>query len=72
MTGYAVWVEDYCSPPLAQKRAAALDEFFDDLEVTAMDGTQREIIALVLGDAPAVGGGDVCSSRIGMGLGIGI
>ena len=29
--GYAVWEEDYCSPPLAQERAAALDEFFDDL-----------------------------------------
>ncbi len=26
--GYAVWEEeDYCSPPLAQERAAALDEF---------------------------------------------
>ena len=30
--GYAVWEEeDYCTPPLAQERAAALDEFFDDL-----------------------------------------
>ena len=29
--GYAVWEEeDYCSPPLAQERAAALDEFFDE------------------------------------------
>jgi hypothetical protein len=33
--GYATWEEeDYCSPPLAQERAAALDEFFDELEVT--------------------------------------
>lgn len=33
--GYAIWEEeDYCSPPLAQERAAALDEFFDDLKVT--------------------------------------
>jgi hypothetical protein len=33
--GYAVWEEeDYCSPPLAQERAAALDEFFDELQVT--------------------------------------
>jgi hypothetical protein len=32
--GYAAWEEeDYCFPPLAQERAAALDEFFDDLEV---------------------------------------
>src|SRR5262245_39150856 len=33
--GYAVWEEeDYCSPPLAQERAAAFDEFFDELKVT--------------------------------------
>jgi hypothetical protein len=33
--GYATWEEeDYCSPPLAQERAAALDKFFDELEVT--------------------------------------
>jgi hypothetical protein len=33
--GYATWEEeDYCSPPLAQERAAALDEFFDELKVT--------------------------------------
>jgi hypothetical protein len=32
--GYATWEEeDYCSPPLAQERAAALDEFFDELDV---------------------------------------
>jgi hypothetical protein len=32
--GYAIWEEeDYCSPPLAQERAAALDEFFDELKV---------------------------------------
>ena len=39
--GYAVWEEeDYCSPPLAQERAAALDEFFDDLEVTVVERGQ--------------------------------
>jgi hypothetical protein len=33
--GYAAWEEeDYCSPPLAQEREAALDEFFEELQVT--------------------------------------
>ena len=33
--GYAVWEEeDYCSPPLAQEREAALDEFFEELSIT--------------------------------------
>jgi len=33
--GYATWEEeDYCSPPLAEERAAALDEFFEELSVT--------------------------------------
>ncbi|HSR51670.1 MAG TPA: hypothetical protein VLV83_12645 [Acidobacteriota bacterium] len=32
--GYAVWEEeDYCTPPLKQEREAALDEFFDDIQV---------------------------------------
>ncbi|MCI0410147.1 MAG: hypothetical protein L0191_16585 [Acidobacteria bacterium] len=32
--GYATWEEeDYCSPPLAEERAAALEEFFDELKV---------------------------------------
>lgn len=36
--GYAVWEEeDYCSPPLAQERAAAFDEFFDDIRVIAVE-----------------------------------
>jgi hypothetical protein len=36
--GYAIWEEeDYCSPPLAQERAAALDEFFDELEVAPVE-----------------------------------
>jgi hypothetical protein len=26
--------KDYCSPPLAEERAEALDEFFDELDVT--------------------------------------
>jgi hypothetical protein len=32
--GFAVWEEeDYCVPPLAQERAAVLDDYFDDLTV---------------------------------------
>ena len=32
--GYAAWEEeDYCSPPLAQEREAALDEFFEELNI---------------------------------------
>lgn len=32
--GYATWEEeDYCSPPLTEERAAALDEFFEELSV---------------------------------------
>ena len=33
--GGAAWEEeDYCSPPLAQERAAVLDAYFEDLSVT--------------------------------------
>jgi hypothetical protein len=41
--GYAIWEEeDYCLPPLAQERAAALDEFFDELKVTPVrDGWEK-------------------------------
>lgn len=44
--GYATWEEeDYCSPPLAEERAAALDEFFDELTVTPVqEGTGWEKI----------------------------
>lgn len=36
--GRAVWEEeDYCTPPLAEERAAALDEFFDDLTVESVE-----------------------------------
>src|SRR5947209_18675713 len=32
--GTAIWEEeDYCSPPLAQERAAVLDGYFDDITV---------------------------------------
>lgn len=32
--GVAIWEEeDYCVPPLAQERAAVLDEYFTNLEV---------------------------------------
>ena len=35
--GQATWEEeDYCSPPLAQERAAVLDQFFDELNVTSV------------------------------------
>ena len=44
--GYAIWEEeDYCSPPLAEERAAALDEFFDELRVMPVqEGTGWENI----------------------------
>ena len=36
--GTAVWEEeDYCSPPLAQERAAVLDKYFDDLQVERVE-----------------------------------
>lgn len=32
--GIAIWEEeDYCSPPLAQERAAVLDNYFDEISV---------------------------------------
>ena len=35
--GIAVWEEeDYCSPPLAQERAAVLDAYFDEITVEAV------------------------------------
>jgi len=34
----ATWEEeDYCTPPLAQERAAVLDEYFTELEVQRVD-----------------------------------
>jgi len=36
--GWAVWEEeDYCSPPLAQERAAVLDTYFNDLSVDIVE-----------------------------------
>ncbi len=36
--GGVVWEEeDYCSPPLAQERAAVLDEYFDAVRVTSVE-----------------------------------
>ena len=33
-SGSAIWEEeDYCSPPLAQERAAVLDAYFDEITV---------------------------------------
>jgi hypothetical protein len=32
--GFATWEEeDYCSPPLAEERAAVLDKYFDEISV---------------------------------------
>ena len=32
--GIAIWEEeDYCSPPLAEERAAVLDKYFDEISV---------------------------------------
>jgi hypothetical protein len=36
--GVAVWEEeDYCRPPLAEERAAVLDDYFHDLRVEPVD-----------------------------------
>lgn len=36
--GWAIWEEeDYCTPPLAQERAAVLDSYFFDLSVDRVD-----------------------------------
>lgn len=43
--GAAIWEEeDYCSPPLAQERAAVLDTYFEDItaeQVSAGEGWKR-------------------------------
>jgi hypothetical protein len=43
--GIAIWEEeDYCSPPLAQERAAVLDTYFDEItveQVNAGEGWKR-------------------------------
>lgn len=47
--GKAVWEEeDYCQPPLAEERAAVLDDYFDGLEVEPVDQSAgwREIAGL--------------------------
>ncbi len=36
--GIAIWEEeDYCSPPLAQERAAVLDTYFKEIDVERVD-----------------------------------
>jgi hypothetical protein len=36
--GIAIWEEeDYCSPPLAEERAAVLDYYFDEISVERVD-----------------------------------
>lgn len=47
--GKVVWEEeDYCSPPLAQERAAVLDTYFDDITVERVEAGQgwRQIESL--------------------------
>jgi hypothetical protein len=43
--GIAIWEEeDYCSPPLAEERAAVLDKYFDEInveQVNAGEGWKR-------------------------------
>ena len=35
--GFAVWEEeDYCRPPLAEERAAVLDDYFEELDFEAV------------------------------------
>src|ERR671930_340474 len=39
---YALWVEeDYCSPPLAMERESALDQYFNDIEVSRMESEEE-------------------------------
>lgn len=36
--GTAIWEEeDYCSPPLAEERAAVLDQYFDEITVELVE-----------------------------------
>jgi hypothetical protein len=47
--GVAIWEEeDYCSPPLAEERAAVLDKYFDEISVERVDAGEgwKEIQAL--------------------------
>ena len=49
--GFAIWEEeDYCAPPLAQERAAVLNDFFEKLSVERVEkGTGwKQIIRLPL------------------------
>jgi ATP-dependent DNA ligase len=47
--GIAIWEEeDYCSPPLAQERAAVLDTYFDDItveRVNAGEGWKTKVLS---------------------------
>ncbi|MBV8812123.1 MAG: hypothetical protein JO033_25940 [Acidobacteriaceae bacterium] len=47
--GTAIWEEeDYCSPPLAQERAAVLDKYFDEITVEQVNAGEgwKQIEAL--------------------------
>ncbi len=53
--GRAVWEEeDYCSPPLAQERAAVLDKFFTEIMVQRVE--PGEGWARIAGLPPLMGG----------------
>jgi hypothetical protein len=51
--GRAIWEEeDYCSPPLAEERAAVLDLYFDEITVEPVNAGEgwRQIQALPKAD----------------------
>src|SRR5918995_3309189 len=56
--GLAVWEEeDYCRPPLAEERAAVLDQYFDQLQVERVEhGAGWEQIAALPPLFPALTG----------------
>jgi hypothetical protein len=70
--GRAVWEEeDYCSPPLAEERAAVLDHYFRELEVDrvgAGEGWRR--IADLPRLFPPTGGGGFGVGQDGLSLGV--
>jgi hypothetical protein len=50
--GVAVWEEeDYCQPPLAQERAAVLDDYFHDLRVEPVAKGQIQGLPRLFPDA---------------------
>ena len=37
MEGDAIWIEDYCTPPLAMECAEVLDNYFEEITVVEED-----------------------------------